>query len=504
MTDDRLRDPPNPEMAPAMPGVVQRVSTMPVVEKRHTVSLWFYLAGALAFLLGCYLLFMEDGVQARGTFPSSSPRTEIGPAEPLLMKRARLDVPPFDRLLTAAQTTTGALSVAPAGDAGAAAGGPRLLSSSFLEGLWREAEVAGVQRATFDRAFQGNTLLDTDILALNSNQAEFDRTPGDYVGMMVSVERIAVGRARLEQQAAILDAIEKRFGVDRTILLAIWGIETNFGLAKGDRSVIRSLATLASAEVRRAPFWRSELIAALTILEQNKMQAEKLLGSWAGAMGHTQFMPSTYLKHAVDFDGDGLRDVWSSVPDALASAAKYLQSAGWVAGRPWAREVVVPVDFDFALASPSASRSIAAWRVLGVRAQSGPLPANDETVAWQLILPAGAHGPAFLVSSNFEALLTYNRSYSYAIAVGTLGDRIGGSSGIQASWPVGDAPLTRDQRVEMQEILISLGFDTGGIDGVLGSKTREAIRTFQKGKRLPADGYPSPLLLARMRMDRRL
>ncbi len=501
MSEQRLRDNPTAASGPGQMAVGKIAVSADMAippgtpsERRHTVSLWLYLIGAVAFLFGCYLLFLEDTAQTRLTLPSLSPRTELPGADTRPAARAEVRAPVAQIAAAASGIAVGAVAVDPR----------RTLTTEFLEGLWHDAELAGVRRQTFDRAFQGNTNLDLDIVALNANQPEFDRTVGDYVGMIVTPERIAVGRARLEQHAGILEAIEKRYGVDRHVLLAIWGIETNFGLAKGDRSVIRSLATLASAEPRRAAFWRGELVAALMFAEQEKIAPERLVGSWAGAMGHTQFMPSTLLKHGVDFDGDGVRDVWASVPDALASAAHYLQASGWMAGRAWGREVVLPADFDYLMATPAASRSLTAWRVLGVRPQTGVLPTIEEGTTWQLVVPSGAGGPAFLVSPNFDALLSYNRAYSYAVAVGALADRLAGNPSIQAAWPKGEPPLSRDQRIELQEILVSLGFDTGGVDGVLGMKSREAIRNFQKGKRLPADGYPSSSLLTRIRSERRL
>jgi membrane-bound lytic murein transglycosylase B len=507
VSEQRLRDNPTVATGPG-PIAASAGKAVPLgmpTERRHTVSLWLYLIGAIAFLSGCYLLFLEDGAQTRLTMPSLSPRTEL-PGSDLLPNAARADVRAPLPQVAATPTPVGVTPVgaAPIGASAVTADPRRTLTPEFLDGLWHDAELAGVRRQTFDRAFQGNTTLDPEIIALSTNQPEFDRTVGDYVGMIVNPDRIAVGRARLEQQSTILEAIEKRYGVDRHVLLAIWGIETNFGLAKGDRSVIRSLATLASAEPRRAAFWRSELVAALMFVEQEKIAPERLVGSWAGAMGHTQFMPSTLLKHGVDFDGDGVRDVWGSAPDALASAARYLQASGWVAGRAWGREVILPADFDFLLATPAGSRSLAAWRVLGVRPQTGVMPTVEDGTAWQLVVPSGAGGPAFLVSPNFDALLSYNRAYSYAVAVGALADRIAGNPSIQAAWPKGEPPLSRDQRIELQEILVSLGFDTGGVDGVLGLKSREAIRNFQKGKRLPADGYPSSGLLTRIRSERRL
>jgi membrane-bound lytic murein transglycosylase B len=472
-------------LPPKTPAGPQPAARAAAPEHRHTLPLWVFLLGFLAIAGGIYLLFIEDGSQTRHT------------------ERLRSDSVPGHTFPGLATNRAG--TPAPIDAAGALVldGTARPFPQAFLDGVWRDAEVAGVRRATFDRAFASARTLDPEVLTLSANQPEFDRTVGDYVSGIVNADRIATGRARLEQNAAVLADIERRYGVDRHVLLAIWGLESNFGVAKGDRSVIRSLATLAVAEPRRAAFWKSELVAALLIVEQDRVAFDKLVGSWAGAMGHTQFMPSTFLKHAVDFDGDGVRDVWQSVPDALASTARYLQSSGWVGGRVWGREIVLPAAFDFSLATPAAARPISGWRVLGIRAQSGSLPSDDAT-PWQVVVPAGANGPAFLVSGNFEALLTYNRAYSYAIAVGALADRVAGNGPIQAAWPAGDLPMTRDQRVEMQEVLQSLGFDVGGIDGIIGAKTRDAIRGFQKARGIPADGHPNLALLNRIRTERRL
>lgn len=448
--------------------------------QRNAVSAWYYVVGVIAFLLGCYLLYLEDGVQTRVVLPATAPRTDLPKAAPQRIQTATV------------------LGVNPK-----AAQSPQRFDANFVESLWRDALVAGVKRTTFERALPSTLAPDPDVLALSANQPEFDRTVGDYVSTVVSPERVAAGRAMLERNGTLLESIERSYGVDRHILLAIWGIETNFGQIKGDRSVFRSLATLASVDQRRAAYWRSEIVSALLIVDQDRVAPDRLVGSWAGAMGHTQFMPSTYLKHAVDFDGDGVRDVWGSVADALSSSARYLQASGWLPGRAWGKEVVLPPDFDFALATPAAARSLAAWRVLGVRPQVGALPA-DEGANWQVVVPAGAGGPAFLVSQNFDALLNYNHAYSYALAVGVLADRIAGLSGVLAAWPATDLPMSRDQRIELQEILASLGYDTGGIDGILGTKSREAIRGYQSSKGLPTDGHPSIGLLNRIRSERRL
>ena len=264
MSDEKLmRDGPVPNPPPTPGGI----------ERRHTVSIWFYLIGAVAFLLGCYLLFLEDSIQTRTTLPTLSPRTQLFDGEPAMVKQA--DARTTAIYTTAATTVPPTPDVLPSLDA-------RPFSKEFLDSVWRDAAAAGVQRGTFERAFANVRSIDTEVLRLSLNQPEFDRTVGDYVSTIVNVDRIAVGRARLEQQAVILDAIERQYGVPRTILLAVWGIESNFGLAKGDRSVIRSLATLAWTDARRAVFWRDELKAALTILELDRIAPEQLAGSWAG------------------------------------------------------------------------------------------------------------------------------------------------------------------------------------------------------------------------------
>jgi membrane-bound lytic murein transglycosylase B len=252
------------------------------------------------------------------------------------------------------------------------------------------------------------------------------------------------------------------------------------------------------ADVRRAPFWTKELIAALRMVQDGAVQPEKLVGSWAGAMGHTQFIPSTYSARAVDFDKDGRRDIWETVADALASSANYLQASGWVAGRPWGFEVTLPSGFDFAWSAPGRSRTLAEWQAAGVKIVATHYdPALRAPL--ELILPAGARGPAFLVSGNFRALRKYNQSTSYALAVGHLADRIAGGAALAAAWPVDDTPLNRAERAELQSLLTSWGLDTGGLDGIIGDRTRAAIRATQRTLRLAEDGHPSVELLHRLR-----
>jgi membrane-bound lytic murein transglycosylase B len=312
--------------------------------------------------------------------------------------------------------------------------------------------------------------------------------------------RVETGRLQLSARALPLLAVESTYGVDRHLLTAIWAIESNYGSALGDRNVIRSLATLAAGDPRRGSFWRQELLTALSIIERGETTPDRMVGSWAGAMGHTQFMPSTYTRHAVDFDGDGRRDIWTNPLDALASAANYLKVSGWRPDRPWGLEVALPPGFDLATVDPAQKRSWQAWGELAVR------PANPKarvSIAagepMHLLLPAGIDGPAFLVTRNFEAVLRYNNATSYALAVGHLADRLAGGEPLVRAFPVSDQPLGLADRTELQTRLAALGHDTGTIDGMIGTRTRTAIRAFQIARGLPADGYPSQRLLDELR-----
>lgn len=373
------------------------------------------------------------------------------------------------------------------------------LTTAFLAKLGAEAEARGVSRATFERATAG-LATDPEIIALANTQPEHVRPVGQYVDQLVSEERIADGRARLAELSGLLDRIEVAFGVERHILVAIWGIESGYGAAQGVRDVIRSLATLAAADRRRPAFWRSELLAALAILERSGPAGDRMSGSWAGAMGHTQFMPSTHLAHAVDFDGDGRIDLWGSAADALASTANYLKASGWRTGVPWGFEVTLPGGFAYGLAAPGRGRSAAGWRALGVgRPDDRPWPGTEADL--ELLLPAGWRGPAFLVSGNFAALLRYNPASAYALAVGHLADRLGGGPPIAGRWPDEERALAAEEREELQRRLVARGLDTGGVDGILGIQSRAAIRAYQRGAGLPEDGHPSEGLLLLLRRE---
>jgi membrane-bound lytic murein transglycosylase B len=370
-------------------------------------------------------------------------------------------------------------------------------TKAFLDALRAEAEGKGVKADIFDRATRGFAT-DDEIAALNASQPEHVKSAGEYVALLVSETRLANGRGKLIEHADLLAKVEQRYGVDRHVVLAIWGIESSFGFSMGERNVIRSLSTLSMTDQRRAAFWRGELLAALTIVQRGDIAADAMTGSWAGAMGHTQFMPSTYLAHAVDFDGDGRRDIWTSPGDALASAANYLKVSGWVSGHPAIVEVSLPAGFDFAHAAPSVSKPGKDWLALGLkpaRAAAG----LEAVPGLSLILPAGHAGPAFLTGANFRAILRYNRAVPYALAVSHLAERLAGAPAFTAPWPASDKALSRVEREEVQTRLSALGHDIGAVDGIIGSATRTAIRAFQRTEGVPEDGHPDSSLLTRLR-----
>ncbi|MDT4822297.1 Tn3 family transposase TnXax1 [compost metagenome] len=375
---------------------------------------------------------------------------------------------------------------------------PTLSFAAWRDQLRQEAIAAGIDAALFDRAF-ANVSPDPKVVAADSSQPEFTRPVWEYLDSAVSPSRISRGRSLIGENQATLEHIQQRYGVQEEVLVAIWGMESAFGSHIGNYSVIRSLATLAY-EGRRAAFWREQLLAALQILQHGDIAPERLIGSWAGAMGQTQFMPTTYNQHAVDFDGDGRRDLWNSSADALASAAHYLSNSGWQPGQPWGFEVRLPAGFDYSQADPDTRRSLAQWAALGIKPAAGnanPALANESAA---LLLPAGHRGPAFLVLNNFRSILRYNNSTSYALAIGLLADALrSGDSQLQGSWPRSDRQLGRSERVELQERLTQRGFDPGAADGIIGANTRKAIRGFQQQLGWPADGYPNAALLEQLR-----
>lgn len=367
----------------------------------------------------------------------------------------------------------------------------------LITSLRGDAAARGVSRGTFEAAMR-HLEPDATIPDLLRRQPEHVLTPWDYMARLVSPTRIADGQRLLIEHRSTLDAIEARLAVDRHVVVAIWGIESNYGTLPGTRYVIRSLATLAVADTRRPDFWRRELLTALQILQRGDIAVEAMTGSWAGAMGHTQFMPSSYMAHGFDLDGDGRRDIWRSIPDALASTASYLGRSGWRAGEPWATEVFLPAGFDYAVANPDVSRSPEEWRRAGVT-----LPAGQDwpsgMAATSLLLPAGMHGPAFLVGGNFQAIQRYNNATAYALAVSHLADRIAGRPPLRALWPEDDPPVGPNERLELQRLLTALGHSVGGIDGIIGEGTRSAVRAWQRQQGLPADGWTGARLMGLLR-----
>ena len=365
-----------------------------------------------------------------------------------------------------------------------------------LAGLWPQAERRGVSRATFER-YTAGLMPDLSIMDLLDAQPEFTKSPWDYLDALVSDERIARGRELLTQYAAAFDAEERSYGVSRSIIAAIWGVESNYGTLGGDRPVLRSTATLACVG-RRRDYFREEFLSALEILQRGDIAPDRLVGSWAGAFGPTQFMPTTFKRYAVDFDGDGRRDVIDSVPDVIASTANNLKTDGWVSGQTWGYEVVLPQNFDYLLADRAKQMTVREWQKLGVRrAGNKPFPHGDERAF--LLIPAGARGPAFLMLPNFRVIMKYNPAEAYALAIGYLADRLSGGAPFVQDWPRDERVLTLDERFELQQQLARHGFDIGAPDGLLGPRTRIAIRNFQVSVGLVPDGFASSSVLDRLR-----
>jgi lytic murein transglycosylase len=356
--------------------------------------------------------------------------------------------------------------------------------------LRAQATASGIETATFDAAMAG-VEPDPEVIEAMDQQPEFTLPAWEYLARLVSEQRIADGKRMLAEWAGVLEDVERAFGVERHVVVAVWGVESNYGKNLGGRPLVRSLAT-ASCFGRRQPFFRAELVETLRITQKGDMRAEDLIGSWAGAFGHTQFMPSTFQRLAIDFDADGRRDIVGSVPDALASTANYLKKAGWERGQPWGQEVVLPRGYT----GPSGRRmrmAFSKWDELGIR-RYGNRPLTGSTPG-ALLLPAGVHGPAFIVLSNFDALFAYNAAESYALAIGHLADRLRGGRAFRAAWPLDDPALSRSQRIELQERLAMLGYDVGHADGIIGPRTVDAIKSFQRSRGLPPDGYAGARLL---------
>ena len=349
----------------------------------------------------------------------------------------------------------------------------------------------GVSAATYDTAFASAGFL-PDVIDRDRNQTEFTRTTQDYLAIAASDERVSKGRAALARNGGVLAQIEGRYGVEAHVVAAVWGLESFFGERRGSVPVISALSTLAY-DGRRADFFEQQLVAALKILQKGDTTPAQMTGSWAGAMGHTQFIPTSYQAFAVDFTGDGRRDIWSDDPtDALASTAAYLSKSGWTRGQPWGEEVRLPSGFNTGLAGRSKGRSD--WADLGVTRADGGVLGNHGAAS--LILPGGAGGPALLLYRNFNVILRYNNAENYAIGVGHLSDRLNGGGPLRGNFPPDSNGMTIDQRQDLQRRLTAAGFDTDGSDGVIGKKTTAAITAYQQSRGLALTGQPSLELLA--------
>lgn len=370
--------------------------------------------------------------------------------------------------------------------------------NAWLADLRSEALGSGISAQTFDAAFAGLDLPIPRVLELDRFQPEFTQTLGTYLRRAVSDDRIRRGQEMLARHADLLREVEAAYGVQPRFLVAFWGLETNFGANFGGFPVVGALATLAQ-DGRRAAFFRQELMHALRILEAGHIRPDRMVGSWAGAMGHLQFMPSTFARHAVDRSGDGQIDIWGSLQDTFGSAAHYLSNIGWKGDETWGREVRLPKGLDLGLVGLDTRRPLAAWRDLGLRrADGGALPVVEGMEA-SLLLPAGIEGPAFLVYDNFRAIMDWNRSILYAIAVGHLADRLIGLPPLATQPPADEAPMTRAQVEEVQQRLNDLGHDAGEIDGLPGAQTRAALAAFQRTIGVPADGHVDAKALDRLR-----
>ncbi len=359
--------------------------------------------------------------------------------------------------------------------------------ATYVQRLWPQAQMRGVTRQTFDRAFSGISP-DPGVITLTQRQAEYGRPIGTYIAGAVSPGRLSGGAQQMAKWADTLATVERQFGVDPAIIVAIWGMETSYGAAPGDKDVIRSMATLAASGYREE-FFRGELLHALAILQEGHIARGRMTGSWSGAMGQPQFIPSSFVKWAVDFSGDGRRDIWTNVPDVLGSIANYFRKNGWIPGMPWGFEVAVPQGFDFR----RSRGSFADWAALGFRrADGGALPAGGSAY---LLFPSGARGPAFLVTDNFVAIKRYNISDAYALAIAHLADRLRGGPPFVGKWPADDVQLLRDERIRIQRALAARGYAVDNFVGQVDFVQRDAIRAEQAKAGLRPDGHPDAALL---------
>jgi lytic murein transglycosylase len=362
--------------------------------------------------------------------------------------------------------------------------------AAFVNELWPDAQAKGITRATFDLAMKGVTP-DQRVIAATKRQPEYGKPVGAYVNDIVSRGRIANGQKKAAEWGKTFDAVEKKFGVERWVLIALWGIETDYGAEKDKWDVFRSLSTLGYVRYRH-PYFRNELLVAMRIMQDGHFPRQKMVSSWAGAMGQTQFMPTNVVDYAIDFSGDGKADIWTNVPDVLGSTANYLAKEHWLRGLPWGFEVTLPKGFD----TMRSHATFAEWAKLGVRRADGkPFPVAGPGI---LFFPSGAKGPVFLTTENYPVLKEYNNSDAYVIAVGTLADRMNGGAPIKAAWPSDDHPLSRDARIALQKKLSALGYKVLDFEGHVDFDLRDNIRAEQKKIGMVPDGNPTAALLERL------
>nr|WP_241239921.1 lytic murein transglycosylase [Silicimonas algicola] len=366
----------------------------------------------------------------------------------------------------------------------------------WIDGFRGRARAAGIRDGVFNAAFQG-VRYDPGVIEKDRNQSEFTKPIWEYLDSAASDARVRNGRDAVRRHQRLLDAIEAAYGVEGEVVAAVWGLESAYGEYRGSEPLIQSLATLAF-DGRRGRFFEEQLVAALKIVQAGDVSPGRMTGSWAGAMGHTQFIPTSYLAYAVDFTGDGKRDIWSDDPaDALASTAAYLRRFGWTKGQPWGVEVALPRGFDYAETGERIKKSPAEWAALGIRDTQGGTVPNYGSAS--ILLPAGAQGAAFMIFQNFHVIERYNTADAYVIGVGHLSDRIRGAGPLKSGWPRGDRNLRFAEKKEMQALLSRRGFETGGVDGIIGPNTIQAIRRFQVSIGMIPDGYASFEILNRLK-----
>ncbi len=371
--------------------------------------------------------------------------------------------------------------------------------STWINQFRQDALKQGISTVTFDLAFAGVSVSQS-VLTASERQPELERRIWTYLNGAVSDHRIKKGREMLAAHRSLLQSVYETYGVQPQVIVAIWGLESSFGAATGRTDIVEALTTIAF-KGRRKDYARRELMAVLTILEKGYATRSQLRGSWAGAMGHTQFIPSTYLGFAVDNNQDGRRDLWGELSDVFASTANYLAKWNWQRSQSWGREVTLPPDFNYSLADSRIIKSVKDWSKLGLKSVAPTSLEDDINQSASLLLPGGHKGPAFLTYQNFRSILRYNNSTAYALAVSHLADRIAGAKPLQGKWPMSEEPLSKFDRIDMQQRLNRLGYEPGRVDGIIGARTRAALRLYQKDIGVPADGFPTLTVLGRLRQN---